>query len=196
MLPPILLTIFLPVLGNENPFAPLSSLSLASSPPSSSSLPHPAVSSHPSPPPQLSICPTPTVTETRNFQNMQHMTHKSRWIRTTGQKYGNALRYFIHRTYSVVVTTYRRFFEADSAYFSICKHNTICCWNTSLQPPSDITDGGALPWETSSVLKTNGDHLEKYKVTTKPTITTSISSASGTKMQMYLLPSPCGLVQF
>ena len=32
---------------------------------------------------------------------------------------------FIHRTHSVI-TTYRRFFEARSAHFAICKHYTRC----------------------------------------------------------------------
>ena len=95
------------------------------------------------------------------FQNQTCNTRNAnRWIHTTDQKYGDELRHFIHRIHSSIVT-YRRFFDAESAYFSICKHNT-----SSLPPykhlPTSRSDTSCV--ETSSMLKTNGNHLEKHQM--------------------------------
>ena len=102
-----------------------------------------------------------TVTGTCKFPDEQHTTHKSRWIRTTGQKYGGELWTLKCRTDSAI-TTYRRFVEAETAYLSICKLKHDLCSNTSSITTFHIMDSGTPPWETSSVLlKTIGDHLEK-----------------------------------
>ena len=88
---------------------------------------------------------------------------KKKWQKSAPQVIqicGDKPRHFIHRSHSLI-TTHQRSFEAESAYFSIWKHNTRCCSNHSPQPTSDIIDGGISPRESSIVLKTSGDHLKE-----------------------------------
>ena len=93
-----------------------------------------------------------------------------RWILTKGQKYDGELRH-LHRNHSVV-TTYRRFFEAQSVYISICKHNMSNCSRHNGHVPTSRKATHLPGQEKSSVSKTNGDHLVKYQFTTKTGVKT------------------------
>ena len=64
------------------------------------------------------------------------------WIRTTSQTCGDELGHFANHNH-FVITTYQRFFEAESAHLSICWQHTSC---NSPQSPSNITNGGT-PWK-------------------------------------------------
>ena len=126
-----------------------------------------------------------------NFQTCKTWRKSDQQVK----KYGDGLRHFIHRTHSVMIT-YRRFFEARSAYFAICKHKTSCSPITLPQPPSDITAGGNSPWKTSRVLKKNGHNLETDEFTPKTGDQNIQSAASGTKMLMFLLLHRAGSCNF
>ena len=93
-----------------------------------------------------------TVTWTREFQNMRRTTDK---CMKANPHNGSEIRRraMIFHTLLFVITTYRRFFEAKSAYFSVWKPNTNCCYTS--------------PWETSRVVKTNGNHQESNQCTPK-----------------------------
>ena len=76
--------------------------------------------------------------------------------RTTSQKSHDEQRHFKQHTHSVI-TTYRRFFEDEPAYFSIRKQNRSCCSNISPQPRSFLPKSriaAPLPGRTSWVMKT------------------------------------------
>ena len=76
--------------------------------------------------------------------------------RTTSQKSRDEQRHFKQHTHSVI-TTYRRFFEDEPAYFSIRKQNRSFCSNISPQPRSFLPKSriaAPLPGRTSWVMKT------------------------------------------
>ena len=89
----------------------------------------------------------------------------SKWMRRTGQKYGDELRH-LNRTRSVVLQLTGVTFRL---ILSISKS------------PSDIPDYGTFPWETSALLKTNGDYLKKCQFTPKIGNQNFNPSASGTR---------------
>ena len=84
-------------------------------------------------------------------------THKSSRRESRQEVKNTATSYDIspHHTHSVN-TTYRRFFEAESARFLICKHNTSCCSNTS--PPTTFWHYG---WRQFSL--GNSKHVENER---------------------------------
>ena len=100
-----------------------------------------------------------TVTGTRKFQNCNTRHINPGESAQQVRLYGDVLRYFIHRTHCDHYSP-AFLWGCQSAYISMCKHNRSGCSNTSPQPPSHITNGRTFSWETSSVLKTNDDHLE------------------------------------
>ena len=99
-----------------------------------------------------------------HFQNMQHTTHKSRWIHTTGQKYGDEPRHFTpprgrcdHHSPAFLNS------QAESAYVSICKHS-----HESLLRYLATTSFPHQGWWHVSLgsfkrVKTNGKQLKKYQ---------------------------------
>ena len=127
----------------------------------------------PLPPPLLQFPPLPhkyrlsphlvTVTGTRNFQNMQH--HETQTSESAQQVRNTATSYDISCTALTLLATFKRFFSAESAYFSIWNRNRSCCTNILPPPPFCIAKAGTSLWKMSSVLKTNGDHLQNYQFT-------------------------------
>ena len=69
----------------------------------------------------------------------------------------------MNRTHSAI-STYLRSFQAESAMQTNKTRVLLKCFATTT---SDITDGGTSSWKTSSVLETNGEHMEKCKFTAK-----------------------------
>ena len=121
-----------------------------------------------------------------DVQISKHATHDTQAQVNPYNRSGirrRAMTFQMPHMYSVI-TTNRRFVETEWVYLSICKLNTIFCSNISAKTTFHIMDSGTSPWETSSVLKTIGDHLEKYQFTPKAEIKTFNLSASGTKMQI------------
>ena len=64
-----------------------------------------------------------TVTWTREFQNTQRTTRIEANLHKSEIRRGAMTFHTLH----FVITTYRRFYELESAYFSVWKHNTSFC---------------------------------------------------------------------
>ena len=100
------------------------------------------------------------------FQNMQHTTHKSRWIRATGQTYGDELRHSIHCTLrspliGVSSRLSRRMFNLQTQEKLLLKYLTTTTFRHH-------------GWryffpKTSNVSETIGDYLEQHQFTQKST---------------------------
>ena len=133
-------------------------------------------------------------TGTRKFQSM-HSTnrHESAQVtRNTTTRYDWP---FIYRNNSLISLTGFSSRFSRRLYFSFSKA-TRAVVKYPVTTPSYITDGGTSSRLTSSVFKTNCDYLENCQSLRKPVSKTFNRSACGIKMQMFWLPSPCGLVQF
>ena len=99
--------------------------------------------------------------------------------------------FFKFKPHFSVITTYRYFLvEADSAYLSICKHNTSRCSNSSPQPPSDMA--ALLPGKLQARWKRTATLLRKYPFAPK----SGYRSTRTIVVRRCKMPSPGGLVHF
>ena len=135
----------------------------------------------------------------RKLQHLQHTTHKSSRRESRQEVKNTATSYDIspHHTHSVN-TTYRRFFEAESARFLICKHNTSCCSNTS--PPTTFWHHGWRPFSLG-----NSKHVENERRSSGKTSIHSENLGNQSvrpvrfwykNANVLFTVTPCGLVQF